>query len=442
MASSSTMAFATTAAGQVVAACDLPSVGPAVFRCAGCGGEVMLCRPAGSRACFRHPRPAHCDLGALRALHAAALQLLVESRFVEAPPLTQNGKGQGKHRLIEQWGEMSVRTRIEGVPVDLYAETLAGPLIIQVAVRSLYDPITRLGVKALGYAALEISISRPDAITSIGELREVVLRRLTNKIWLAHPAIGNRAPRAQREPHPVEMALFGEVEKPAAKLSMPVAAAPWVRAGELVAEASYRQMSPADRIRTIELQLGSPCDRWPDAVNIDVAGKESFGCDARIWQADVFGKFVRPATQQGAGSRDFSMLTVFGWLNMRYRLEPTFKDSEKVACYQYLRELSVQGYLMELPERHFRVLPEPHPEGLSTLQWNPEARLSVSGLRVCSERVRLEIPANQVQRLLEYFEDGHPAMPVVAFVQDLMVRLRSPARTIVALLREAHLILG
>jgi len=83
MAFSSTMAFATNAAGQVVAACDLPSVGPAVFHCSGCGGEVTLCRPAGSPACFRHTRPTHCELGALRALHAAALQLLVESRFVD-----------------------------------------------------------------------------------------------------------------------------------------------------------------------------------------------------------------------------------------------------------------------------------------------------------------------------------------------------------------------
>jgi hypothetical protein len=223
---------------------------------------------------------------------------------------------------------------------------------------------------------------------------------------------------------------------------MPVAAAPWVPAGELASDAVYRQMGLADKIRSIELQLGSPCDRWPDVVDIDVVGKESFGVDARIWLGDVFGKFVRPATQQGTSGRDFSMLTVLGWLHMRYKLEPTFEDSEKVAIYQYLRELTVQGYLMELPDQHFRVLPEPHPEGLSRLQWNPEARLSVSGLRVCSERVRLEIPVNQVQRLLEYFEDGHPAVPVVAFVQDLMVRLRSPARTIVALLREAHLILG
>jgi hypothetical protein len=261
MAFSSPMAFAANGAGQVVAASDLPSVGPASFHCAGCGGEVALYRPSGSQSCFRHVRPAHCEHGALLALHAAALQLLVESRFVEAPPPAQNGTGQGKRRLIEQWGEVaSVRTRIEGVPVDLYAETLAGPLIIQIAVKSLYDSTTRASIKALGYAALEISISRPGAITTVGELREVVLRGLSNKIWLWHPAMRNPAPRVQREQRPVEMALFGEVEKPAARLSMPVAAA-WIPAGELASDAAYRQMDISEKIRTIEQQLGASCQR-------------------------------------------------------------------------------------------------------------------------------------------------------------------------------------
>jgi len=442
MASSSPMAFAINAAGQVVAASDLPSLGPAVFHCAGCGGEVTLCSPSASRAYFRHARPARCEHGALRALHAAALQLLVNSRFVEAPPLTQNVNGQGKRRMLEEWGsDVSLRIQVDGVAVDLYAETLAGPLIIQIAIRSLYDPTTRPSVKALGYAALEISIPKPTAITTIRKLREIVLRGVTNKVWLCHPAIASCETKARNERRPVEMALFGEVEKPPAKLSMPVAA-PWVSVGELASDAAYRNISTADKIRVLERQLGSPCDRWPDAVNIDVVGKESFGCDSRIWQADVFGKFVLPAIQHGSNTRDFPMLAVLGWLYMRYVTTPTFENAEKVAVHRYLRELTTQGYLMDLPDQQFRVLPGPQPDGLSTLQWNPEACLSVSALRVCSERVRLDIPANQVQRLLEYFEDGHPAVPVLAFVQDLMVRLRAPARTIVALLREARLIVG
>ncbi|SIT52225.1 hypothetical protein BN2476_2190001 [Paraburkholderia piptadeniae] len=269
-----------------------------------------------------------------------------------------------------------------------------------------------------------------------------MLRGLTNKIWLWHPAISNRTLHVQPERRPVEMALFGEVEKAPMKLSIPVPVTPWVDAGWLATDAAYRQMSVTDKIRFLERQLGLPCDRWPDAVDIDVVGKASFGRDPRIWQADVFGKFVRPGTQRGTSCRDFSMLTVLRWLDMRYTVAPTFEDAEKVAVRQYLRELTAQGYLMELPDQHFRVLPAPHPEGLSRLRWNPQGRLTVSALRVCSERVRLDIPANQVQRLLEYFEDGHPALPVVAFVQDLMVRLHAPARTIVALLREAGLILG
>ncbi|WP_434666836.1 hypothetical protein P5W99_37620 [Paraburkholderia sp. A3BS-1L] len=121
---------------------------------------------------------------------------------------------------------------------------------------------------------------------------------------------------------------------------------------------------------------------------------------------------------------------------------PAFEDAEKVAVHQYLRALTAKGYLTELPDHKFRVLPEPLPNGLSTLRWNPDTRLSVSGLRVYSERVRLAIPANQVQQLLEYFEDGHPAVSVATFVQDLRLRLHAPERTIVALLREADLVVG
>jgi len=85
---------------------------------------------------------------------------------------------------------------------------------------------------------------------------------------------------------------------------------------------------------------------------------------------------------------------------------------------------------MDLRDQQYRVLPGPHPDARPSLKWNPDARLTVSGLRVCAEQVRLKIPANQVQRLLEYFEDGHPAVPVAAFVQDLMRRLHAPERPI------------
>jgi len=196
MASDLHMAFARNRAGQVVAANDLPSIGPSRFQCAGCGGEVTLCQNA-SQACFQHVRPAACELGALRALHAAALQLLAESRFVAAPALTQNGNGHGKRRMIEEWGEASVCTQVDGIPVDFFAETLAGSLIIQIAIKSLYNATTRSTIRALGYAALEISIPNPGEVLGMGDLRQLVLHGLTNKVWLWHPAIGNRERHGQ-----------------------------------------------------------------------------------------------------------------------------------------------------------------------------------------------------------------------------------------------------
>jgi hypothetical protein len=441
MTLNSHMAFARNGAGQVVAAHDLPLVGPATFHCASCRREVSLWRPDSTHAYFRHARGGACEHGALRALHAAALELLVQSRFVHAPPLTQNGNGHGKRHILEQWGtEASVCARVDGVSVDFYAETLAGPLIIQIAIRSLYDPSSRVGIRALGYAALEISIPNAKDILSIGDLREVVLHGLKNKIWLWHPALANLDRRPPPERRTAEMALlFDEVEKPATKRSMPVAVSPWADVGGIARGLPYRQLPVPEKIRELEQQLGASCDRWPDVVDIDVAGSDAFGVDSRLWQADVLGKFVNHHGK-GATSPDFAMHAVLGWLYMRYALTPAFEDAEKVAVYQYLRTLVTRGYLMDLPEQHFRVMPGPRADGLSTLRWNPDSRLSVSGLRVSSERVHLDIPVTHVQRILEYFEEGHPAEPVRAFVEDLMVRLHAPERTIVALLREAGLV--
>jgi hypothetical protein len=101
MASGSHMAFARNRAGQVIAANDLPAVGPARFHYASCGGEVALYRQNASLAYFRHVRPVACEQGALRALHTAALQLLAESRFVAAPAPTQPGNGHRKRRMIK-----------------------------------------------------------------------------------------------------------------------------------------------------------------------------------------------------------------------------------------------------------------------------------------------------------------------------------------------------
>ncbi len=89
--------------------------------------------------------------------------------------------------MIEEWGLASVRTTVDGIPVDFLAETLAGPLIIQIVIKSLYNASTRSTIRALGYPALEISIAKPGEVLGIGELREVVVVGL--RFADAHPLL-------------------------------------------------------------------------------------------------------------------------------------------------------------------------------------------------------------------------------------------------------------
>ncbi|MCP3716372.1 hypothetical protein [Paraburkholderia sp. CNPSo 3281] len=126
------------------------------------------------------------------------------------------------------------------------------------------------------------------------------------------------------------------------------------------------------------------------ASDLPSVGPAIFHC------AGCGGEVTRASRRKGPSARDFTMSTVLGWLYMRYRIVPALEDAEMVAVHQYLWVLTTQGYLSELPDQQFRVLPEPRPDVLSTLRRNRDSRLSVSGLRVCSERMRMEIPVNQV----------------------------------------------
>jgi hypothetical protein len=445
MPSTSHIAFARNAAGQLVAATDLLDSVPQSYRCVACGHALEVRRPARLPAYFRHESNA-CEMGNQHALRAAALAVLVEGRFVFAPAL-RNPSGSGSlrrgkeaHRVLDEWGDdVALETAIEGVPVDFFAHTLGGPLIIQICVPDIYDARSRVAVKALGLPTLEITIPRKERIHRLSDLRRVIQHSLTNKLWLSHPVLEGTARPTGVSAHPTAgAALANDRASAPTRLTVPLQVPAWVAAGSHAENAVYRQMSVAGKIEALERLLGLSCDRWPDAVDVEVRGQSWFGLDRRIWQADVFARFVA-----GVGREDraasFSISTVERWLVARYLSSGT-EAALAGAVFHYLRELAVRGYLLELVGSQYRPTEHWQKNAAAQLHWTQGAHLGASELNACSKRVRLEIPAEEVQRLLEYFSGGHPAVSVESFVSDLARITRAPERTVVALLREARLV--
>ncbi|MEA3084366.1 MAG: hypothetical protein QOC89_2063 [Paraburkholderia sp.] len=447
MPSTSHIAFARNSAGQLVSATDLLDNVPQTYSCVACGHALEVRRPAKSPAYFRHVTDA-CELGNQHATRAAALSILAEGRFVFAPallgPSGRSGprKGKDSHRVLEQWGDdVALDTIIDGVAVDFFAHTLGGPLVIQVCIPDIYNVRRHVAVKALGLPTLEIVVPRKERIHRISDLRRVVQQGLSNKVWLRHPVLeqGIRVKDSAPSHQVPGAALANEGADAPTRLTVPLAVPSWINAGSHAENALYRQKPIPGKIEVLEGLLGLSCDRWPDAVDIEVQSQSCCGVDRRIWQADVFARFVA-----GAGREDrdasFAVQTAQRWLAARYNAIGSAEQAQMGATFHYLRELTLRGYLLELNGRQFRPTGRWRADAEPRLHWVQGRTLNVSELRACSTRVRFEVPAEEVQRLLEYFSGGHPAVGVESFVREFSRVTCSPERSVVALLREARLV--
>jgi hypothetical protein len=439
------IAFARNVGDYMVAATDVLAVVPAVYRCAACDREIILRSGTRGQPYFIHADRQECLLGAQRALRAAALQVLQESRFVNAPPLPGASASRKVRNpakpLLEEWAVATADWQVDGLPVDLFAQAMSGDLVVSLAIPGLFDAKYRERVANLGLAALEIALPKPSTLHTFAQLQELVLRSTTNKHWLCHPAVTVEAaltPMEKKLHWDEAPAMLSGGHRPPSRSSVRVPEAQAQHAGALTESFIYKQQTLGHKIEILEARLGRKCDAWPAELDIEVKGEKAFGCDRRVWQADTFSKFVLAAGERQQ-QRWFSSEMVVRWLTERYALTNIFTNAEKVAVYYYLHELSSRGFLAEHSGQRYTPLQRALAGELVTLHWNSHPTLSASQLRNISTDAHLPIPIDIVQWLLDVFDEGHPAVPVDRFAVDLATRLRAPTRTVVAFLLEAGL---
>lgn len=425
------IAFARNASGRLVAAAELFQLEPAEHTCVACGGALELHYARKGVAYFVHRERPECFAGAAEGLRAAAVQLLHSEGGIASPSLKalarqKRGRKESKAPVPtdwQAWGSGDPHTLVDGVPVDFVAETLAGRLAIHVALQGEPAPSSRERLRDLPIPVLEVVLKKPAGLRTFAALRSVLVESGENKRWLAHPALAMELTPLERrlgwEPSPVP--LEGH---PAARARLTVPA-PSRRKAALqdFAECTvYHQLPTHRKIEVLESRLGQKQANWPAATAIAVRGAETFGCDVQVWEADAFSHFVHnPKLHE----RVITSETVLHWLASRYEMQPPFTNAEKVAVYDYLSELVHLGYLSSLGGQRYQVLKRLSAGAKDSATWVPHAALSVSALRQASLHLQLQIPLTQVERLLDLFDDGHPAESVESFVSALAYRLHT-----------------
>ncbi|MBC8737062.1 hypothetical protein F6X40_09600 [Paraburkholderia sp. UCT31] len=439
MATAAHIRFAKDESGRITAANDTFAVTRSAFHCLACNEPLVLRRGRGNAGpYFIHAQAAECRLGPQLALRAAALTVLTDSRFIKTPSLPRVSAGASQRRpptgcALEQWAVSVADHVVEQVPVDFVAETLAGQLIIQISIPGLLDTQIRDKIRALELPALEVVLAKPATIHGMADLKELLLHSITNKRWLFHPAMSDGRALLEKKlnwPAPQRTAALRQT---AASATKHIGPSTWSPAHVFADNALYCQLVLGDKIEYLEAKMGMRCDRWPDYVDVSVKGERSFGCDRRVWQADVFSRFV-------LRTEAFTAAMVVDWLAERYPGERPFPNSDKVAVYYYLQELVDREFIAQGRAQAYRVTHQNPLDTLASFAWNSTCRLSASQLRSLSARAGLRIPIDFVQELLDSFNDVHPAGTVESFVKMLAYRLHAPPRCVLTLLCDAQLV--
>lgn len=163
-------------------------------RCLVCGSAMHWRQPPGEQGFFEHRSVPPCEHAALQSLRVAARRQLLSAGAVAVPQPPGRGSGsnrteQRQSRMVIRWSAIREQQVIDGVTIDLFAATAGGPLIIELAIRGLFDGAQRAGIKSLAMPALEIAIADPTAIRTLDDLAKVVVDGTTNRHWLWHPGM-------------------------------------------------------------------------------------------------------------------------------------------------------------------------------------------------------------------------------------------------------------
>lgn len=352
--------------GVLVAPGDVAESGLACgCSCPGCGAPLVL-KQRTKRRHFAHHRAqgtAHCVES---AIHAAAIQVLLEAnwlqvpeKFVSASVRTKSGVNHGKFQTIAQ--ARTIRfdtsrqectfTEADGTSIraDVVGYRGDKQMIVEMCFTHAVDADKKAFLRQLGLPALEIVLSDLDLDAGFVAVRTRVLEQNCFKEWLFHP--GEDEARAALLAEVIREAALMDAEfdaKQARQERQRLARAEQRAAQERqkqAALAQYRAMPVHEIEERLRNQLGIQA-RWPRHLQVMNEKNAAIAAPPRLWQASLFHRFV---FHKPTADYSFSLDQATNWVSERFSVgtDPAF--SVIAAVRSFLAYLKGCGFV----ERHY-----------------------------------------------------------------------------------------
>ncbi|OIR11911.1 hypothetical protein GALL_67680 [mine drainage metagenome] len=305
---------------------------------------------------FSHEGGSDCKGGVQTALHLAAksilskeMKMILPALLVRAVALDKAGKmHEGTFELPSQeilFSEVSEEVRFGNVIPDIAAKVGEKKLFIEIAVCHFVDDVKLQKLAEIGVSTIEIDLSDMADEWNWDNLRNAVLERTDNKVWLFNKktaALTDRARmRAVERAQNSDKQELRRVKDLELSFQYQRASAPGFRAAvvrleelleptNLTAELSRLNSEGArseawiTAARMLRIQWDTP----PSYINIEVPHELGILVDRRVWQAAVFNLFIR-----WNQNKSFSPKVVIRWCLKTF---PRRKEFDVLQKYDHL----------------------------------------------------------------------------------------------------------
>lgn len=361
-----TIPFALDMLGRLVAARDLPKPAPGPFQCAACRSPLVLKQGEVRSWHFSHRPGTDCKSGFETALHLLAKQILLECRQLRAPALVCRDDSSLREDITvceEQticWHAAGKAEKwVDGIRPDFVADYGDQLLIIEVVVTNEPDPHKLAQLERIGMPALEINLSHVDREITVEALSHQIIDTVIGKRWLFYPgwteALSILETRLKEEEAEAATGYARERAVVRRERAAALAQQATIRRQLDRANEVFRSATAADKKAFLARKLGLAEREWPPVLGGAVRGASSVNASARIWQTDVFRKFIY-GQRSLRDKPTVTVQTVAEWLTHRYAVSPAASTRLRVAVWDFLSALETHGYLFRRMRQEFEIL--------------------------------------------------------------------------------------
>lgn len=339
---------------------------------------------------FAHDKNKGCVNGRETAIHLAAKQLIEEHGEIFLPVIEAKvelidarRKVHPRSTLIRQEGifklqSVELEKSVGDFTPDLIAiDEYGAELLIEIAVTSFIDEHKLEKVKKYGRPLVEINASEVP-IDNFEQLAQLLFEPVdvTKFEWKYHPDKAREELRLTEELN----LLLEDIES---KVKREDELQRW-RQHNAEANRKFAQIKEQERLAEIEKERQEKADRFkgfsetkklevflkflkideskvPWFLNYKVSGEKSFSVTRKTWQVCIFGAFIQRS--YGRRNEGFSAEQVVAWVDQRFIVTQEFKDSKKVAIWNFLSNLSRIGILEHTGRQWFDI----HEDNLAIL---------------------------------------------------------------------------